>query len=268
MSFPLAQLGVRPVQPPPFGGAAQGIAYGLGPSIAVSRPPFASSPLPSGLVDGSVLLPPARPSPVFASAGIAGLAGGDEVTFLRSLESRVAYLRSLVDQLSDLRPMSYAPGPVQRWDAANEQFAAAVAETQDQIGDFYGQDWDNANRQALNAQMREISKAAQKVVLDRAPESLAMLASLADPRFILPMIQRAAAGAVVARRAVATGAAAVGGAVSGFLGLGWLSWIVPVALGVLLIGIYVADLPGDLIAGADTSRVTDYIGLGVKVFVY
>ena len=242
MSFPLAQIGVRPVQPPPFGGAAQGIAYGLGPSIAVSRPPFASSPLPPGLVDGSVLLPPARPSPVFASAGIAGLAGGDEVTFLRSLESRVAYLASLVERLKALRPGDYYATGTQRWDTANEQFAAAVAETQDQIGDFYGQDWENPNRQALNAQMREISKAAQKVVLDRAPESLMLLASLVDPRFITPMLERAARGAVVVGQAVADAARAAAdaarrgaGAVGDFFGLGWLKWVVPVAIGVSLL---------------------------------
>lgn len=234
MSFPLAQLGVRPVQPPPFGGAAFGVVYGLGPSIAVTRPPFASSPLPPGMVDGSVLLPPAKPT--FASAGIAGLAGGDEVTFLRSLESRVAYLASLVERLKTLLPLSYYSSDVARWDTANEQFAAAVYETQTQIGDFYGQDWENPNRQALNAQMREITKAAEKVVVDRAPESLALLASLADPRFILPMLQRAATGAVVGVQAAGRAAAAAGSGLFDFLGLGWFKWIVPVALGVLLIG--------------------------------
>jgi hypothetical protein len=40
------------------------------------------------------------------------------------------------------------------------------------------------------------------------------------------------------------------------------------ALIILLIGIYAADLLGDLVADADASRAADYAGLAVKVFVY
>jgi hypothetical protein len=40
------------------------------------------------------------------------------------------------------------------------------------------------------------------------------------------------------------------------------------ALIILLIGIYAADLLGDLVADADASRAADYAGLAVEVFVY
>lgn len=50
-----------------------------------------------------------------------------------------------------------------------------------------------------------------------------------------------------------------------------LTAYLPVLIGsiiILLIGIYVADLLGDIVADADASRAADYAGLGVKVFVY
>lgn len=45
----------------------------------------------------------------------------------------------------------------------------------------------------------------------------------------------------------------------------------PILIGafiVLLVGIFVADWLRDLVAGIDESRATDYVGLGVMVFVY
>ncbi|WP_256687383.1 mechanosensitive ion channel family protein [Halococcus qingdaonensis] len=50
-----------------------------------------------------------------------------------------------------------------------------------------------------------------------------------------------------------------------------LTAYLPVLIGALiflLIGIYVADLLGDVVADINTSQVTDYAGLGVKVFAY
>lgn len=40
------------------------------------------------------------------------------------------------------------------------------------------------------------------------------------------------------------------------------------ALVVLVVGIYVADMVGDIVADTDTGRATDLAGLGVKLFIY
>jgi hypothetical protein len=40
------------------------------------------------------------------------------------------------------------------------------------------------------------------------------------------------------------------------------------ALVILVVGIYVADLVGDIVANTDTSRATDFAGLGVRLLVY